>query len=478
MSVGKSNPRRFWPVFLIVVAAVGMSNLDLFIVNVALPSIGRSIGDSSLAGLSWVLNGYAIAFAALLIVAGRLGDRTGQRGLFLGGATLFTLASAVCATAPNLAVLIAARAVQATGAAALIPTSLALLVAAAPPERRAGAVRAWAAVGGLSAALGPVIGGLLVQLDWRWVFLVNLPIGAVTVLCGLRILARTPVRAEPLPDVLGAPLLAVAVGALSAALVQAPTWGWASTRTLVLLGLAAMAFAAFALRSRRHAHPLIEFGLLRTPAFGASSAATFLFSVGFATMLLSNVLWLQDIWHYGPVLTGLAIAPGPAMVPLVALGSGRLIRRFGPGPVATVGNLVFGAGLVLRALVVHSGPNYLVDFLPSMLLTGTGVGLTLPTLLSAATTALPTPRVATGSAILNTGRQVASALGIAVLVTLLGTHAVGDAAPDVYRRAWLVSAAIMVVAAIASVAVRRPALAVSDRGSEHIDGPDNELVSA
>jgi MFS family permease len=354
---------------------------------------------------------------------------------------------------------VAARCLQATGAAALIPTSLALLVTAAPPDRRAGAVRAWAAVGGLSAALGPVVGGLLVQLDWRWVFLVNLPIGVATVLYGLRILPRTPVRAdEPLPDLLGAPLLAIGVAALSGALVQAPTWGWASPRTLGLLGLAVLALAAFGWRMARHHSPLIEFSLLRTPTFAASSMATFLFSVGFAAMLLSNVLWLQDVWHYPPLRAGLAIAPGPAMVPVVALASGRLIDRFGAGRVAAAGNVIFAAGLLVRAAVIQVEPNYLLEFLPSMVLTGVGVGLALPTLLSAATTALPAPRVATGSAVVNTGRQVASALGIAILITLLGTTSV-SAAQLTYRRAWLISAAVMLIAAVMSVAVSRPAAA-------------------
>jgi MFS family permease len=173
-------------VFTVVVAAIFMSNLDLFIVNVALPSIGRDFGGASLAGLSWVLNAYAIVFAALLVPAGRLGDRTGQRRVFLAGIAIFTLASAACAAAPDLAVLVAARVVQAAGAAALIPTSLALLLAATPPDKRPGRVRAWAAVGGVSAALGPVAGGLLVQLDWRWVFLVNLPIGVAALVAGSR----------------------------------------------------------------------------------------------------------------------------------------------------------------------------------------------------------------------------------------------------------------------------------------------------
>src|ERR1039457_1726297 len=170
MPVGVSNPKYARAPFVVVLAAIFMTNLDLFIVNVALPSIGKDFGGSSLAGLSWVLNAYAISFAALLVAAGRLGDRIGQRRVFLAGMALFTVASAACAAAPDLALLVAARAIQAAGAAALIPTSLALLLAATAPERRSGRVRAWAAVGGISAALGPVAGGLLVQADWRWVF--------------------------------------------------------------------------------------------------------------------------------------------------------------------------------------------------------------------------------------------------------------------------------------------------------------------
>ena len=170
-----------------------MSNLDLFIVNVALPSIGADFGGS-LARLSWILNGYAIAFAALLIAAGRLGDRIGQRRVFLAGVAVFTLASALCAAAPNLGVLVAARVLQAAGAAALIPTSLALLLAATPVHKRAGAVRGWAAIGGVSAALGPVAGGLLVQADWRWVFLVNLPIGIAAIVAGRIVLPHPAAR--------------------------------------------------------------------------------------------------------------------------------------------------------------------------------------------------------------------------------------------------------------------------------------------
>ena len=414
---GTAGPRA---VFTVVVAAIFMSNLDLFIVNVALPSIGRDFGGSSLAGLSWVLNAYAIVFAALLVPAGRLGDRTGQRRVFLAGIAIFTLASAACAAAPDLAVLVAARVVQAAGAAALIPTSLALLLAATPPDKRPGRVRAWAAIGGVSAALGPVAGGLLVQLDWRWVFLVNLPVGAAALVAGARVLPHPPARdSEPLPDLLGVVLLTAGVAGLTGGLVEGPSWGWSSAGVIALLAGAAVAIAWFLWRCSHHERPLVELHLLRIPAFRSASAAVFVFSIGFAAMLLSNVLWCQMVWHYSALRTGLAIAPGPAIVPALAVGGPA-----GPAdrPRASRGSrhLLFASGLLWRVFAVSVTPHYAADMLPSMLLTGMGVGLTLPTLMSASTTALPAARFGTGSALVNMGRQVASALGVAVLVTLIG----------------------------------------------------------
>jgi len=448
MAVGIPNHEAAKPhgagpgaVFTVVVAAIFMSNLDLFIVNVALPSIGRDFGGASLAGLSWVLNAYAIVFAALLVPAGRLGDRTGQRRVFLAGIMIFTLASAACAAAPDLAVLVAARVVQAAGAAALIPTSLALLLAATPPDKRPGRVRAWAAVGGVSAALGPVAGGLLVQLDWRWVFLVNLPIGAAALLAGARVLPHPPPRdSEPLPDLLGVVLLTAGVAGLTGGLVEGPSWGWSSAGVIALLAGAAVAIAWFLWRCSHHERPLVELHLLRIPAFRSASAAIFVFSIGFAAMLLSNVLWCQTVWHYSALRTGLAIAPGPAMVPALAVGAGPLTRRIGSAPVAAAGNLLFAAGLLWRVFSVSVVPHYAVDMLPSMLLTGMGVGLTLPTLMSASTTALPAARFGTGSALVNMARQVAFALGVAVLVTIIGVPATAAGAVTAFRHLWLIMA--------------------------------------
>jgi EmrB/QacA subfamily drug resistance transporter len=456
--VGESNRSRFSAG--VVVLAVFMTNLDLWIVNVALPAMGASFasgsGPASLGALSWVLNAYALTLAALLVVMGRLGDRVGQRPVFLAGVGLFTLASLACAAAPALWVLVLARAVQAVGAAAQLPTSLALLLAAVPAERRTRATRSWAAVGGLAAAAGPVLGGLLVQVDWRWVFVVNLPIGVLTVLAGLLVLPRPAARETGrLPDLLGALLVTVAVAALSGALVQAPDWGWAAPPTLALLAVAAGAGGWFARRSARHERPLLELSLLRLPRFGSAGAGTLLFGVAFAVMLLSNVLWCQDVWHWSALRTGLALVPGPALVPVVTVLTARAAQRFGHGPLVAAGSLLFAAGLVYRAVLVSVTPDYLRDLLPSMVLTGVGVGLTLGTLVAAGVQSLPADRAATGSALVNSVRQVASTVGVAVLVTILGAR-VDAGSVDAFRAAWVLGAVLSLATAAVGVRLARP----------------------
>jgi EmrB/QacA subfamily drug resistance transporter len=457
-SVGKSNRSRVAAV--VVVLAVFMTNLDLWIVNVALPAMGASFGSggaaASLGALSWVLNAYALTLAALLVVLGRLGDRIGQRPVFLAGVGLFTLASLACAAAPTLWVLVLARAVQAVGAAAQLPTSLALLLATVPAERRTRATRSWAAVGGLAAAAGPVLGGLLVQVDWRWVFVVNLPIGVLTVVAGLLALPRPAARETGrLPDLLGALLVTVAVAALSGALVGAPDRGWTAPPTLALLAVAVVAGGLFARRSARHERPLLELSLLRLPRFGSAASGTMLFGVAFAVMLLSNVLWCQDVWHWSALRTGVALVPGPALVPVVTVLTARAAQRFGHGPLVAAGGVLFAAGLVYRALLVSPTPEYLRDLLPSMVLTGVGVGLTLGTLVAAGVQSLPADRAATGSALVNSVRQIASTVGVAVLVTILGAR-VDAGSVGVFRAAWVLGAVLSLATAVVGVRLARP----------------------
>ncbi|WP_329454296.1 MFS transporter [Streptomyces sp. NBC_01497] len=462
---------------VVIVLAVFMTNLDLWIVNVALPAMGASFGEggrpASLGDLSWVLNAYAITLAALLVVAGRLGDRMGQRAVFLAGVVVFTLASVGCALAPTLGVLVVARVIQAVGAAAQLPTSLALLLATVPVERRTRATRSWAAVGGLAAAAGPVLGGLLVEADWRWVFIVNVPIGAAALFAGLASLPRPTARESgPLPDLWGAVLITAAVAALSGALVEAPSWGWTSARVYGLIAVALVAGAWFWWRSSRHRSPLLELSLLRLPRFGSAGLGTFVFGIAFAIMLLSNVLWCQDVWHWSALRTGVALVPGPVLVPVVTVLTARAAHRFGHGPLVAVGGVLFAGGMVWRTVSVSTDPDYVRDLLPSLVMTGAGVGFALGTLVAAGVQSLPGARAATGSALVNSLRQMASTVGVAVLVTLVGSR-VGAGSVDDFRLSWALAAVLGLATAALGLRLARTAPAPAAPG-----GADAAAVDA
>lgn len=454
--MGNHAAARPGAVLAIVSTGVFLATLDLFIVNVAFPSLQRSFGGTSLSSLSWILNAYAIVFAALLVPAGRLADRASRKGGFLAGVAVFMLGSGLCAAASGVEQLVGARVLQAVGAAILIPSSLGLLLAAYPPERRAGAVRLWASSAAVAAAIGPVAGGLLVAVDWRWIFLVNLPVGLAALAAGARFLPSPPRVPEPLPDLLGALVLMLGIGALTLGLVEAPTWGFGCARTLASLGAGAGLLAVFGVRSARHASPVLELGLLRVRPFAVSTLALLLFSASFAGMLLSIVVYAQTAWGWSPLRTGLAFAPGPLLVPLVSLGAGRLAGRVPAGALAWLGGLAFGGGALAWALSLGLDAHYASAMLPGSLLTGVGVGLTLPTLTATAATSLPPQRFATGSAVINMSRQVGSTLGVAVLVAVVGAPGSPAARLEAFRHAWLVVAGLAAVSALASALLLLP----------------------
>jgi EmrB/QacA subfamily drug resistance transporter len=441
-------------VLSIVSAGVVLASLDLFIVNVALPQMARDfhVHSGGLADLSWVLNGYAIVYASLLVLFGRLAERYRRERGFLLGVAVFVAGSAACGAASSVPMLIAFRVVQAAGAALLTPTSLGLILATSPPERRHGAVRAWTAFGGLAAALGPVVGGLLVAASWRWVFLVNVPIGLLALVVGWRRLPHVPGHPVPTPDALGALLITGGVSALALGLVNGGTWGWAGARTIAALAVSLAALALFAAHCARHRNPLIDRALFRLRPFTGAAIVALLFSAAFGAMLLSRVLWAQDVWHWSALITGLSIAPGPLMVPLFSfLVAGRLTARLGPGPVIAAGSAIFAAGAFWFALAAGVHPDYVSDMLGGMLLTGIGVGLTLPTLMATGAASLPPAAFATGSAVVNMLRQIGLAVGVAVLIAVLGSPDSPAHALAVYQRAWTVVAAISLAAGVAGL---------------------------
>ncbi len=455
---------------IIVCAGVIMASLDLFIVNVALPQISVDLHDPNLGTLSWVLNGYAIIYAALLVLAGRLADQHNRKNGFLLGVAIFTAGSAACGVATSVPMLIAFRLVQAAGGALLTPTSLGLVLASYSAERRGGAVRAWTAAGGMAAALGPVIGGLLVAASWRWVFFVNVPIGLAALAIGWRQLPDVPGHPGLRPDELSAVLITAGVGGLTVGLVRGGPWGWGSAATIGVLAASAILLALFVLRCTRHHNPLIEPGLFRVRTFSGASLATLLFSVSFGAMLLSIVLWMQQVWGWSALRTGLGVAPGPIMVPVFTfLVTGRLLARYGPALVIAAGATLFAAGIAWWALVVGLSQNYLA-ILPGMLVTGMGVGLTLPSLMSTAASSLPPHSFATGSAVVNMLRQVGFAVGVAMLVAVLGNARGSEAALTAFRHGWYATAFVGVAAAVAAVVMRRQPAESASFGAVAVSG--------
>src|SRR6266516_6045440 len=403
---GLVDNRRVTAVVGVLSLAVFMSSLDLFIVNLAFPYISRQYPGTSLSALSWVLNAYTIVFAAVLVPAGRWADRAGRRRVLITGLATFVLGSVLCGLAPGVAALIAARVLQAAGAGLMVPASLSLVLAAVPPRARPQALGTWSAFGALGAALGPVIGGSLVQLSWRWVFWINVPVGLAAIALAYRVVPESKdEQARGRPDLIGAGLLSAAVGLVALALVKAPEWGWGSASFLGLLAASVVCGAAMVYRSRRHhpfISPVIELELLRSRTFSGSFAASILYYAGFGAFVLGSVEFLTGVWHYSAVEAGLAIAPGPLMVlPFARLVAPRLGAWLGgAGRAAVIGCAVNAAGQLLWFAQLQERPAYLTHLLPAQLLGGAGVGLAIPSLLAAGSAALTPARFGTGSGIL------------------------------------------------------------------------------
>jgi EmrB/QacA subfamily drug resistance transporter len=423
---------RRWKVLLVTAVAVFMAFLDVTIVNVAFPSVQEAFPEASLASLSWVLNAYNIVFAALLVPAGRLADLLGRRRLFFWGLGIFMGASALCGLALSVEMLVAARVLQAVGAALLVPTSLGLLLPEFPVERRATATALWGAVGGVAAATGPSLGGLLIEWgDWRLVFFVNLVLGVVAWVPARRLLReiRDPDRGA-VPDAVGIALLAGGVGLVSLAIVEAPDWGWGSASVVLSLVGGVLALGAFVWRSRVVAHPVLELSLFRIRSFAVACFGVFVFALGFYAVLLANILFLTSVWGYSTLAAGFAVTPGPLMAALSSALAGRMIDRYGSRAAAVPGGLLFALGCVLFATGLGSTPAYVSEFLPATVLTGTGVGLSFAGFSTAAVGQLPPARFATGSAIATCARQLGAVLGISVLIAI---------APDFTTAYWLMA---------------------------------------
>jgi EmrB/QacA subfamily drug resistance transporter len=411
-----------WPVFWVASVAAFLVSLDSTMLYSAFGALRAGFPEATAADMSWVLNAYTVVYAAMLIPAGGMADAHGRKRVFLFGVTIFIAASAACGLAGSVNWLIAARVLQAVGAALLTPASLSIVLAAFPQSKRAVTVSLWGAVAGFAAAVGPSLGSFVVQsVGWPWAFFINLPVGAFALWRGASLLsesARSTHRRKV--DIVGMVLLVVAVGAIALAIVESESPTWTRLQLAAAASTGVIAFIAFVVWAKSVREPLVDLGLFRHRTYSAVNAATLTFGIAFAMMFFTFFFYMSNVWHYSQARAGLAIAPGPLMVIPVAMLTGRLAGRYGHRPFLVGGALLYALAGLWFMLVAGDEPSYLSHWLPGLFLSGASVGLVMPSLSGAAVSKLPAQHYAVGSAVNQATRQIGSVIGVAITVLLLG----------------------------------------------------------
>lgn len=442
-----ADRRRSRLVFISTALGAFLVTANVSTMNVAFPDLARTFPLSSRGELTWVLNAYTISFAALLIPAGRLADRFGRRQMFMAGLGMFAASSVLVGVAPEFSLVIAARVAQGVAGALIAPSSLGLLLAGTDESARMATVAKWGAVTALGVATGPSIGAFIVDsMGWRWAFLLLPPFCLLAYVVGRGCLPRSATdRDAPLPDVLGATMLAGSMALLAFAIVQIRPWGWGSSGVAISVGASAGLFIVTLMRGRGHVAPALPTHLFALRSLSFANVATMLQAGGMSASMLVNILWLTEGWGYSITEAGLATAPLPIMVAFMAPAVGRLGSRYGVRVFAIPGSFAWALGLLLFALFVTSEPNFLALWLPASAIMAVGVATTFPIVSAAAVSEVGPADFAVAGAINQIGRQVGATVGVAALVTLVGDS--GDLAS--FRQAWIYAAAMGPVSAIA-----------------------------
>ena len=413
---------RKWLPLVTVCLGTFMLLIDVTIVNVALPDMAKDL-HTSFGSLQWVVDAYALTLAALVLGAGSIADMVGHRRAYVAGLVLFAVSSLVCGIAPGSGTLIAARAVQGVGAAAMFATTFALLNSNYSGRDRGTAYGMWGAVAGASAAIGPILGGLLTEgISWRWIFFVNLPVSVLAVALCVRVLkdAHAPVRGRV--DLAGIVLFTGAAAAVTYGLIRANEHGWSPAGTWLWFVAAPVLLVAFLAVERRLAAPMLDLALLRNRSFvGVLLAGLLLTFAAFAAFTYVSI-WLQSVLGLSPIEAGLTGLPLSLASFVVSAAIGRFLHDRHPGPIIGGGLILIGAGGLVGGLLVHGDASW-PQLIPGFLLVGIGVGLATPTLSSAAMSAVPIQRGGMAAGAVNTARQLGFAFGIAALGSVFATRA-------------------------------------------------------
>jgi EmrB/QacA subfamily drug resistance transporter len=492
-------PRR-WLTLVAVSLATFMTYLDNNVTNVAIPTIQRSLHLST-AGLEWVVSSYILVFAGMLLAGGRLADVYGRRRLFTIGLSVFTLASLGAGLAGSGGVLIGARLVQGLGAALLVPTTLAIIMATFGNAReRASAIGAWTAIGAMALALGPLIGGFIVQhLHWGWIFFINVPVGIATLAIGLPSIAESrDTSAARRLDVPGLITSAIALFSLTYALIEGHDKGWTSALILGSFAVAAAAAAAFGIIEGRTSDPMVALATFRSRVFSGGTATMMLWAFGVFGIYFFSSIYLQSVLGFSPTKAGLAFVPMAICMVAFASVAAPLAARLRPHRIVAAGMVIMAAGLYLISLLGRSVT--FADLMPGFLVFGAGAGLMNVPLTNAILHSLPPSRSGVGSALLNASREVAGLLGITVIGAILWSRrglalsrGVNPATAylDGYHAGLAVTIALVAAgAAVSFIALRRvpqlapgsavpaPRAAAAEPAAIPVPGPAGEPVAA
>ncbi|AGL14116.1 DHA2 family efflux MFS transporter permease subunit [Actinoplanes sp. N902-109] len=452
-----SSPVRYgtatgrW-VLLATVLGSSLAFVDATVVNIALPAIGRDLGADA-AGLQWTVNGYALSLASLILLGGSLGDRFGRRRIFAVGVAWFATASLLCGLAPSVELLVGARVLQGIGGALLTPGALAILEASFAREDRSRAIGAWSGLGGIGGALGPFLGGWLVELaDWRLIFLINVPLAAVVLAVTLRHVpeSRNPAAARQL-DLIGVITGAAGLGGLTYGFTAWPMDGPGNPVVLTALAVGVLGMAGFVLTERRSAHPMLPLGVFRSKAFSAANLVTFLVYAANGGVFFLVVLNLQVVSGFSPLTGGLALLPVTAIMLLLSARSGALGQRIGPRIPMTAGPLVCAAALLWMSRI-GAGASYATDVLPPVILFGLGLSLLVAPLTATALGALDDAYAGVASGVNNAVARAAGLLAVAVLPLAAGIGSGSLTDPGTlhptYRTSMMICAGLMVAGAV------------------------------
>ncbi|MDJ0769602.1 MAG: MFS transporter [Ilumatobacter sp.] len=457
--------RRAWLAVGVTTLVFFFVVIDVSAVNVAFPSI-RDDFDVTESALGWIISGYNIAVAALLLVAGRYADSLGRKRMFVPGVAIFALGSALSGLAPSAGALIAARVVQGIGGAIIAPTAIAVVLPAFPPNKRSTVIGLTGATGALGAVVGPALGALLTDIwSWRAIFWVNVPISLVVLALAPRLLqeSKNP-SATGRVDLVGVPIGTLGVGLIMFAIVQAESWGLVDVRVIAAFLVGAALLPILVHRSRRHAEPLLELDLFRLRSFASTNAALAFYSMAFTSGFLVNSLLLQELWGESLRTTGLALVPGPLLAAGISPLAGQWADRIGHRWILAIGSLACGLGYVSYTLTLDESATTWSRFVPTSIVVGLGVGATIATWASAGIADVPPAQFGTANATVRTTQQVFYALGISVIVAILADV---SSTPDLtrFRWAWGFVGTAYVLAAI-TVAATFPAGSSDDRAGE------------